>query len=190
MVSRARPRTGRRNAAVAAATGVVAALLFLYPTSVNRPVGPVAVAQPGPLSTAVPEPSPDPSPESGADGPVSDAASSDGSSSDSSSDSSPGPSTAASSATATFTGRAVDTRWGPVQVEITVSDGKIVSAEAIEYPNENGQDREINAVAVPMLDRAAVAAQSAHIDTVSGATYTSHGYIGSLQSALDAAHLG
>jgi uncharacterized protein with FMN-binding domain len=165
VVSRVRPRTGRRNAAVAAATGVVAALLFLYPTSVNRPAGPVAVALPAPLSTSAPEPSaPSSTPSSDPLAPAS------------------GPTT--------YTGRTVDTRWGPVQVEITVSDGRVVSAEAVQYPNDNGRDREINAVAVPLLDRAAVAAQSARIDTVSGATYTSDGYIGSLQSALDAAHLG
>jgi uncharacterized protein with FMN-binding domain len=74
-------------------------------------------------------------------------------------------------------------------VQITVAAGRILAAQAVKYPNDNSRDEQINAYAVPMLNRAAIAAQSAGIDTVSGATYTSGGYIRSLQSALDAAHL-
>jgi uncharacterized protein with FMN-binding domain len=83
----------------------------------------------------------------------------------------------------------VETRWGTVQVQITVKDGKITAAEAVQYPNENPKDQQINAYAVPQLNSEAVAAQSASIDAVSGATVTSDGYIESLQSAIDAAHL-
>ncbi|GGC82381.1 FMN-binding protein [Tersicoccus solisilvae] len=93
------------------------------------------------------------------------------------------------SGSGTYTGDAVDTRWGPVQVRITVADGKVTAAEAVVYPQENHRDVEINAVAIPMLNQEAVDAQSADIDMVSGATVTSDGYIGSLQSALDQAHL-
>jgi uncharacterized protein with FMN-binding domain len=57
------------------------------------------------------------------------------------------------------------------------------------YPNGNGRDREINARALPVLTQETIAAQSAAIDTVSGATVTSNGYKESLQAALDAAHL-
>jgi uncharacterized protein with FMN-binding domain len=78
--------------------------------------------------------------------------------------------------------------YGPVQVQVTVRGNRIVRAHAIDYPQGGGRDQEINSRAVPQLDQEAVQAQSARIDTVSGATYTSEGYRTSLQSALDAAH--
>ncbi|MFJ9782913.1 FMN-binding protein [Amycolatopsis sp. NPDC101161] len=88
----------------------------------------------------------------------------------------------------TFTGDAADTRYGPVQVRITVAGGRITDAQAIEYPQESGRDVRINSAAVPELNQEALQAQSAQIDTVSGATYTSEGYQQSLQSAIDQAH--
>ena len=87
----------------------------------------------------------------------------------------------------TFTGDAVQTRYGAVQVEITVQDGVITSSAAIQYPNRDRHDQQINSYAVPVLNAEAVDAQSAHIDAVSGATYTSVGYVRSLQSAIDEA---
>ena len=93
------------------------------------------------------------------------------------------------SGTKTYTGDSVDTRWGPVQVQITVTDGKITAAEAVVYPTENHRDVEINSYAVPALNDEAVQAQSASIDMVSGATVTSEGYLSSLQSAIDKANL-
>lgn len=87
------------------------------------------------------------------------------------------------------TGSSIDTRYGPVQVQLTVSNGRIVSATAIDYPRTDGRDAQINGEAVPVLQDETVTAQNANIDTVSGATYTSDGYRQSLQSALDAAHL-
>ncbi len=104
----------------------------------------------------------------------------------------PAPSSSSSSAAAaagTFTGSAVNTRWGIVQVQITVASGKITASQAVQYPQNNGRDVQINAYAVPALNQEAVAAQSANIDTVSGATVTSDGYLQSLQSALNQAHL-
>ncbi|GMA19927.1 FMN-binding protein [Arsenicicoccus piscis] len=83
----------------------------------------------------------------------------------------------------------MDTRWGPVQVKITVTNGKITAAEAVVYPTENGHDVEINSYAIPTLNQEAVSKQSANIDMVSGATVTSTGYLQSLQSALDQANL-
>ncbi len=88
-----------------------------------------------------------------------------------------------------FEGSVAQTRWGPVQVRITVVGGRIVDVSVPTYPNGNGRDREINAYALPELTKATLAAQSADIDTVSGATVTSGGYKESLQAALDAAHL-
>jgi uncharacterized protein with FMN-binding domain len=89
----------------------------------------------------------------------------------------------------TYTGSSVMTRWGAVQVQITVAGGKITAVEAVEYPQENPRDRQINVYALPVLAQEATQAQSADIDTVSGATVTSEGYIQSLQSAIDQAHL-
>ncbi|MFC8066853.1 FMN-binding protein [Streptomyces sp. NPDC057293] len=84
----------------------------------------------------------------------------------------------------TVTGDAADTQYGPVQVRLTVSGGKITGAEAVRAP-KGGQSDQVTADAVPKLNRAAVGAGTADIDAVSGATYTSAGYVKSLQSALD-----
>ncbi|MFG2957043.1 FMN-binding protein [Streptomyces sp. NPDC048291] len=94
-----------------------------------------------------------------------------------------------SSGTRTVTGDTVQTRWGPVQVKVTIRSGKITDVTAVQYPSDNPRDQEINQYALPQLRSEALAAQSASIDTVSGATYTSQGYQQSLQSALDSAGL-
>ncbi len=96
-------------------------------------------------------------------------------------------SSSASSSAKTYTGDEAQTIYGPVQVKITVKNGKVAGAEAIEYPNNDPRDAQINSYAIPALNSEAVAASSARIDTVSGATYTSQGYTSSLQSALDKA---
>ncbi|WP_436535767.1 FMN-binding protein [Actinoplanes sp. HUAS TT8] len=97
--------------------------------------------------------------------------------------------TTGSSAAKTYTGGTASTRWGDVQVAITVTGGKITSVQVPVFPSENHRDQEINASALPILVQETLDAQSASIDTVSGATVTSDGYLQSLQSALDAAHL-
>jgi uncharacterized protein with FMN-binding domain len=89
----------------------------------------------------------------------------------------------------TYTGDAVMTRFGPVQVEITVSGGRITKSVVTQVPWTDRRDQEINSYAVPVLGDEAVQAQSSQIDMVSGATFTSEGYIQSLQSAIDKAHL-
>ncbi|MBB5825222.1 FMN-binding protein [Micromonospora carbonacea] len=88
-----------------------------------------------------------------------------------------------------YDGSVAQTRWGPVQVRITVSAGKITDVTALRVPDGNHRDQQINDYAVPILRQSALAAQSADIDTVSGATVTSDGYRESLQAAIDAAHL-
>ncbi|WP_069761384.1 FMN-binding protein [Streptomyces sp. LUP47B] len=93
----------------------------------------------------------------------------------------------AATGTKTVTGDTVQTRWGPVQVRITIKDGKLTEVTAVTYPTDNPRDQEINSYALPRLRTEALQAQSAQIDTVSGATYTSDGYRQSLQSALDSA---
>ncbi|MEW2254295.1 FMN-binding protein [Streptomyces sp. NPDC047869] len=102
---------------------------------------------------------------------------------------SPGTTKAPATGTRTVTGDSVQTRWGPVQVRVTIKGGKLTDVTAVVYPTENPRDREINSYAIPQLRRKALDAQSARIDSVSGATYTSDGYRQSLQSALDSAGL-
>jgi uncharacterized protein with FMN-binding domain len=108
-----------------------------------------------------------------------------------SSSSSSGSSSNASSSTTgkTYTGPSTDTRWGPVQVTITVSNGKITDVTVPVYPNGNGRDAEINAYALPILTKATLASQDGNVDMISGATVTSQGYATSLQGALDEAGL-
>ncbi|NEA52664.1 FMN-binding protein [Streptomyces sp. SID13666] len=85
----------------------------------------------------------------------------------------------------TVDGDTIQTRFGPVQVRITLTGSKITAVTVLQVPDENGRDQEIAEFSVPLLTQEALDAQSAGIDTVSGATYTSEGYIRSLQSALD-----
>jgi uncharacterized protein with FMN-binding domain len=91
--------------------------------------------------------------------------------------------------TATVTGAAWPTIYGPVQVKITVTGGKITAVTAVEYPTNTPRDYQINEFAIPQLNAETLAAGSARIDAVSGATYTSQGYLGSLQNALNKAGL-
>ncbi len=97
-------------------------------------------------------------------------------------------STSTSSGT-TVTGPKVNTRWGPVQVAITVVSGKITAVSVPVYPSGNGKDHEINSYALPILIDETVKAQTASIDMVSGATVSSQGYLTSLQGAIDQANL-
>jgi uncharacterized protein with FMN-binding domain len=94
-----------------------------------------------------------------------------------------------STGSSTVTGDTASTRWGPVQVELTVANGSITDVSVVQYPNGNGKDQQINARALPVLIQETLDAQNADIDMVSGATVTSEGYLESLQSALDKAGL-
>ena len=98
-------------------------------------------------------------------------------------------SNATSSSAKTYTGPSTDTRWGPVQVAITVADGKITDVTVPVYPNGNPKDQEINAYALPILTKATLESQDGNVDMITGATVTSQGYSTSLQGALDEAGL-
>ena len=91
--------------------------------------------------------------------------------------------------TGTFDGNTAQTRWGPVQVRIVVKDGKIVDASALQAPSGDSRSRSISQQAVPYLVQETLAAQSAQISGVGGASYTSNGWYQSLQSALKKAGL-
>ncbi|MEN3357041.1 MAG: hypothetical protein V7637_1023 [Mycobacteriales bacterium] len=157
-------------------------MLFSYHTSTNRAGGTPAAAL-APVSPGASTPHPTTSPTAGTSGTGTSGTGTTGTGTSAAA-------TTAAGTSGTFTGGSVDTRWGPVQVQITVADGKITDAQAVVYPQGNHRDIEINDYALPLLQQEAVQAQSAQIDAISGATVTSDGYISSLQSAIDAAHLG
>lgn len=161
---------------VLASAATVSGMVLLLSLKPHTTPG-VALAAPAPSSSA------------GASAGSGDASGSSGSTgsggSGGSSGSGRGSSGSAGTGTKTVTGGSVQTRYGPVQVRITVQNGKLTDVKAVTYPQENPRDQEINGYAVPQLNRETLAAQSAHIDAVSGATYTSQGYQRSLQSALD-----
>jgi uncharacterized protein with FMN-binding domain len=87
----------------------------------------------------------------------------------------------------TVTGQVVSTRYGDIQVQVTISGGAISDVTALQLPDGDGHSSRISGAVEPMLRSMALQAQSADIDLVSGATYTSGAYRESLQSALDAA---
>jgi uncharacterized protein with FMN-binding domain len=182
-VTRAHVRVARRNAVIIAASAASCGLLLLYPTSTNKPVGRRTVLA-SPVGAGV----------VGGAGSSSTGTTGSGSTTPARGRSATtGPRASASatgsSAVVTVNGASVDTDYGPVQVQIKVQNGRIVSASAPVYPQDRSRDVEINSYAIPILNQEAVADQSAKIDVVSGASYTTDGYQRSLQSAIDAAHL-
>jgi uncharacterized protein with FMN-binding domain len=90
----------------------------------------------------------------------------------------------------TVNGTTAQTRYGPVQVQVQISGGKITDVTTLQRPSGDRRTEQISSYALPQLRTETLSAQNAQIDTVSGATYTSNGYIDSLQAALDAAHFG
>ena len=94
---------------------------------------------------------------------------------------------ATKSVTGTFTGDSVDVKYGFVQVKITVENGKITEAQAVQAPS--GKNDRWTRKAVPVLRQQTLAAQSANITGASGASYTSYGWYTSLASALAKAGL-
>ncbi|GAA5186197.1 FMN-binding protein [Rugosimonospora acidiphila] len=165
MVKRSEGRM-RRIALVMAGTAAGVVLLFSYRTSTSGSGVGVAGAPPGIVKpvVAVPDPAqPRPSATASAG--------------------------AADSGTLRVNGTTVDNGYGPVQVQVRISNGKIVDVTALALP-QDGHSERINSFAVPQLREEALRAQSAHVDAVSGATDTSMAYTRSLQAALDAAHLG
>lgn len=171
-------------------------LLFSWPTSLNQAVNqaagtgtPTTGAGDGTAGTESTESTAEDTTES-SEGTADDSsgAAADGSASAGTS-SGDEPAASSGSTSATYTGAAADTRYGPVQVEITVTDGVVTAATAIDYPTRDRHDQQINSYAIPILQSETVEAQSASIDMVSGATVTSRAYVQSLQDALDQAGL-
>jgi uncharacterized protein with FMN-binding domain len=100
------------------------------------------------------------------------------------------PKSGASTATRTVTGSAAMTPYGPMQVKVTLAGQRITKATVVQQTDDGTESQQIDSFAIPKLTSETIAAQSARIDAVSGASYTSSGYIKSLQSALDQAKAG
>jgi uncharacterized protein with FMN-binding domain len=150
-----------------ASTVTVVVLLFGYHTSTNKSTsGSTEGGTSGSTTSAGNQPSASPwSPSSGSSG-------------------------TRSTKITTYTGSVAQTRWGPVQVKISVQGGRLTKVTILQHPSGNSRDAEINNYALPILINETVTAQSANIDMVSGATVTSDGYVRSLQAALDEAGSG
>jgi uncharacterized protein with FMN-binding domain len=166
------------------ATVVIVVLLFSYRTSLGAGRAPARTSDGGSDAGAnapgiVSGPTGSPAPTTGA-------------APDGSTPTGPAPTTGSAptggSGNTVANGTVAQTRWGPVQVQVTIAGGRITDVKTLQQPNGNFRDQEINSYAVPQLREEVLSAQSANIDTVSGATVTSNGYISSLQAALDAAH--
>jgi uncharacterized protein with FMN-binding domain len=173
-------------AVLATISGLV--LIFSYRTSLDA-VQPIAVADPaastGTATTTTPPRTDDESSESSSDDETAEGATSSSSGGTSSGTTA---TTTSGMTDGTYTGGAANTRYGPVQVQITVSGGAIADVQVIDYPDNDRRDQEINQRALPILVSETTQTQSSQIDMVSGATYTSEGYIASLQSAIDQAN--
>ena len=89
--------------------------------------------------------------------------------------------------TGTFEGSTVQTRFGPMQVSVTIDNGTITEVTPLQLTNDDRKSVAISNRAAPILRDEVLAAQSASVANVSGATYTTQGYLQSLQAALDAA---
>ncbi|CAJ1193029.1 FMN-binding protein [Companilactobacillus nantensis] len=87
----------------------------------------------------------------------------------------------------TYTGSSTSTRWGDVQVQITIAGGKLTKINVLNSPNSEQKSVEINEQALPTYKSEAIKAQSASIQQISGATETYKGFTGSLQNALNQA---
>jgi hypothetical protein len=176
--STARParlaRPPRRAVATILATVLGLVLLFSFKTPDAPPTSsrPLAVA----IGSRSPSPTPQPSPS--------------GSASPGEASPTPSPSSTPSptSGGQQFDGDVVFTQFGDIQVRVVESGGRIVDVQALQLPFDRRRSFEISQFVGPILQSEALQAQSAQIDTVSGATYTSDAYRSSLQSALDLAH--
>jgi uncharacterized protein with FMN-binding domain len=165
----------KRATIVTGVTVVGVAWLLNYKVTPHQlsALAPVTPTQ-GPTNSAGPSPSP-----SAASPPVRPSASP-----------SPPPSPSPTALNGTFTGLDFPNRFGDVQVRVVISNGRITDVQAVQLPTDRAQSAYISQQAGPWLRSEALQAQSANIDIISGATYTSQSYAQSLESALQQAHLG
>jgi uncharacterized protein with FMN-binding domain len=154
-----------RAAVALVATAIAVVLLFSFKTPAQaRPRTPAAD-----VSQASPTPSASPSPGS-------------------SSAPTPTPSSGPTYKDGQYTGQDFPNQFGDTQVKITISGGRITDVQAVQLPFDRPRSAEISQYAAPQLHDEVLQAQSAQIDSLSGATYTSDAYAQSVQSGLDQAH--
>jgi uncharacterized protein with FMN-binding domain len=168
----------RRITLALVSTVAVLVLLFSYRTSTSGIPSGSGTAPPGIVGPAVPAGAPPAGSTS--------TASPSGASRRGAAPSGAAP--AQATGTVTVNGSVVDNGYGPVQVRVKITAGRITDVTALALP-EDGHSRRINSYAVPQLRDEVLGAQGVQVDTVSGATATSDAYLKSLQAALDAAHL-
>lgn len=159
----------RASVAVVTTTVSLALLLSFKTPDNNRPRNPVAVI---PASSSSPDAAPSPDASPSPDGPPPP---------------SPSPSTASGYRDGQYTGQDLRTQFGDNQVKVIISGGRIVDVKALQLPYDRPRSAYISQVVGPLLHDEVLKAQSAQIDLISGATYTSDAYAQSLQSALDQA---
>jgi uncharacterized protein with FMN-binding domain len=164
----------RRGAIALVTTAIALVLLFNFKTPNQVPASAGLASTGGSLSTTGNTLS-----ASGTSGTT-------GTSGGSTAQASPSSGTAATTGTETLTGAVYSSRYGTTQVQVTISNGQITSVTALQLPT-GGRSGQISQYVEPILSSEALTAQSANIDIVSGATYTSDAYAQSLQSALDQA---
>jgi uncharacterized protein with FMN-binding domain len=154
-----------RAAVALVATAIAIVLLFSFKTPAQaRPRTPAAdVSQASPTASASPSPG-------------------------SSSAPTPTPSSGPTYKDGQYTGQDFPNQFGDTQVKITISGGRITDVQAVQLPFDRPRSAEISQYAAPQLHDEVLQAQSAQIDSLSGATYTSDAYAQSVQSALDQAH--
>lgn len=157
-----------RAAVAIVATAIAVVLLFSFKTPAQaRPRTPAAdVSQASPTPSASPAPS---------------------ASSEATATPSPSP-TGPTYKDGQYTGQDFPNQFGDTQVKVTISGGRITDVQAVQLPFDRPRSAEISQYAAPQLHDEVLQAQSAQIDSLSGATYTSDTYAQSVQSALDQAH--
>ncbi len=169
-------------ALILTAAGLVLLLAFKTPddpTLTRNGRAAAATDRPAAVATPAPGRSTGPSANGSGSGSGSDGSAGSGSGSGS---------TGSGSASGTYDGAVIPTRYGDVQVEVKMRAGRIADVVALQLPSDRARSEMISQYAEPILRTEALKVQSAQIDIVSGATYTSDGYAQSLQAALDQAH--
>jgi uncharacterized protein with FMN-binding domain len=168
------PAIPRRAAAAVVATAAAVALLASFRTPQTAPSR-TAVVPDSPTAPATPASQP----TAAGDGPPAQPAVAP----------TPSPTPSGQYRNGSYTGDDVSMRFGDVQVKVIVSGGRITDVQAVQMPSDRARSAYISQVAGPMLHDEVLQAQSARIDTLSGATYTSDAYAQSVQAALDQAHV-
>ncbi|HXD80971.1 MAG TPA: FMN-binding protein [Candidatus Acidoferrum sp.] len=165
----------KRATIVTGVTVVGVAWLLNYKVAAHQLTAlPPASSTQGPGNPASPSPSPQATPPSATPTPSP----------------SPSPSPSPTALSGTFTGTDVPNRFGDVQVRVVISNGRITDVQAVRLPTDRAESAYISQQVGPWLRTEVLQAQSANIDIISGATYTSQSYAQSLESALQQAHLG